>query len=119
MQDQISEDKSLIGMLLQIGPRGGIQSEDSCCIEVLGNYPASSERPPRKFHPEARVSPRASPCASSPDTIVHPEARVFPCASSPVSSRVLSIVSRLTPCLVSRLLSRNRVNSQKSSTTAT
>ena len=39
---------------------------------------------------------------------IRPEAFVSPCAPSPVSSRVLSIVSRLTPRLVSRLVSKSR-----------
>ena len=54
MQSPISKDKGLIGMLLQIGTPGGIQSENSSCIGVSGNYLASSEYPPRKLHDHLR-----------------------------------------------------------------
>ena len=54
MQSPISKDEGLIGMLLQVGTPGGIQSENSYCIGVPGNYLASSKHPPRKFHVHLR-----------------------------------------------------------------
>ena len=103
MQSPISKDKGLIGMLLQIGTRRNPIGE-FLLHRSLGQLPSILRVPSEKI-------PRSSQ--------VRPEARVSPCAPSPVSSRVLSIVSRLTPRLVSRLVSRNHVNPRKSPTKAT
>ena len=54
MQSPTSKDKGLIGMPLQIGTPGGIQSENPSCIRVSGNFRASFEHPLRKFQDHLR-----------------------------------------------------------------
>ena len=87
MQSPISKDAGLIGMLLQIGTPGGIQSKNSYCIGVSGNYLASSEYPPRKFHDHLRYVQK----------LVF---RLVPHLQSRLVSCLSCLVSRLVSCLV-------------------
>ena len=87
MQSPISKDAGLIGMLLQIGTPGGIQSENSYCIGASGNYLASSEYPPRKLHDHLRYVQKF---------VFH----LVPHLLSRLVSCLSCLVSRLVSCLV-------------------
>ena len=90
MQSPISKDDGLIGMLLQIGTPGGIQLENSYCIGVSGNYLASSDYPPRKFHDHLRYVQKLVF-----RLVPHRQARLVSCLSCLVSR----LVSGLVLCL--------------------
>ena len=91
MQSPIIKEKGLIGMLLQIRTPRGIQSKNSSCIGVSGNYPASSEHPPRKFQDHLGYIQKLVFCP-----VLHLQSRLVSClcVSSHASSRLSSCDSK-------------------------
>ena len=104
MQSPTSKDKDLIGMPLQIGTPGGIQSENPSCIRVSGNFRASSEHPLRKFQDHLRYVQKLVFCLVS-----HLQSRLVSCLSCLVSHLlsclILCLVYRVSSCASSRVSS--------------